>query len=147
MKKLFLIILTAFFISGCATSTMYVAYTHQKMPAKPKDSSLKVFAVSDQPPITNPYRIIGKIEIHGYVSQGVNTLMLTEQAKNVARKKGADAIINASTQMIPYEGMYVVPEHYGNHRYHPARYIPYRDNLMSFTGEFIVFSTSKKETP
>ena len=66
--------------------------------------------------------------------------MLTEQAKQIARNKGADAIINANTQIVPYGGAYVVPGRFGYYHYHPASYIPYGDTFLKFTGELIVFT-------
>ena len=65
--------------------------------------------------------------------------MLVEQAKSIARKKGADAIINSSQDIIPYVGTYVVPGHRGYYHYHRTKFIPYRDTFLKFMGELIIF--------
>ncbi len=140
MKKIFLTLLALLSLAGCATSTRYLPYTDQREPAKPKYYFITVYFGNQQPPSSAPYRVIGRVEIQGYASDGVNTDMLVEQAKNIAREKGADAIINANTQVVPYGGTYVVPGHFGYYYYHPTRYIPYGDTFLKFTGELIVFT-------
>lgn len=141
MKKIYWIFLIALSLAGCATSSMYMPYTDQVAPAKPKNYFITVYSVSQPPPLAKPYRVVGKVEVRGYASDGVSPDQLMEQAKNIARKKGADAIINANTQMLPYRGSYIVSGHRGY--YHHVRYIPYEDTLLEFTGELIIYMSEK----
>ena len=140
MKRILFTTVLVLALAGCATSVRYVPYTDQKTPPKPKYYFITVYLASQKVPASQPYRVIGKVDIQGYASDGVNPDMLTEQAKQIARNKGADAIINANTQIIPYGGTYVVPGHFGYYHYHPARYIPYGDTFLQFTGELIIFT-------
>jgi hypothetical protein len=63
--------------------------------------------------------VIGKVSIEGFAGNGVSPETLTHQAKDIARKRGADAIINARTEVFRY--------YYG-------------DSLLRFKGELIVFA-------
>jgi len=65
--------------------------------------------------------------------------MLVEQAKSIARKKGADAIINVDQQISPYLGTYIIPGHRGYYRYHRTKFIPYQDTFFKFIGDLIIF--------
>lgn len=126
-------------LAGCALNTRYMSYTDLTYPPKPNNYFITVYPVSQQLPAAKPYQVIGKVEIQGYLSDGATPDMLLEQAKSIARRKGADAIINANTQAMPYTGTYVIPGHMGYYYYHPARYIPYQNTLLEFTGDLIVF--------
>jgi len=143
MKKIILIFLVLN-LAGCAANVRYIAYTEEKFPPKPKYTLINVYPVSQHLPASQPYQVIGKVEIQGYASDGTTPDMLVEQAKSTARKKGADAIINASTQVMPYTGTYVIPGHFGYYHYHHARYIPYQNTLLEFTGDLIVFTTTSR---
>ena len=104
-------------LAGCATSSSYLAYTAQHFP--PKDPSVNINVYPHALPVTNPYYVIGKVAIEGFASDGVGADTLTRQAMSIARKRGADAIINAKT---------VVYHYYGG------------DALVRFKGELIVYS-------
>ena len=81
---------------------------------------LLMFILSRKPlAASNPYYVIGKVSIEGFASNGVSPESLTNQAKEIARKRGADAIINART---------VVFRYYGG------------DALLRFKGELIVYA-------
>ena len=70
-----------------------------------------------------PYYVIGKVSIEGFASNGVSPETLTNQAKEIARKRGADAIINARTEVFHYyDG----------------------DALLRFKGELIVYASAVK---
>ncbi len=110
-------------LAGCATSTSYVNYTTQRF--VPKDGSyiVNVYPESQALGAGRPYFVIGRVSIEGFASNGVNPGSLTNQAKEIARKRGADAIINART--IEY-------------RYY------YGDVLLRFKGELIVYVPALK---
>jgi len=99
-----------------------------------------VYHDSQRPPATPPYYVIGRVEVSGYVSDGVNPDTLTDQAKVIARKRGAGAIINTITESIPRNGFYVASGYVRHRYYHPPEYIPYADTLLRLRGELIVFS-------
>ena len=108
-------------LAGCATSTRYVSYTAQRFPPKDKSYAVNVYPESQALSAGNPYYVIGKVSIEGFVSDGVSPASLTNQAKEIARKRGADAIINART----------VAFHYYD-----------GDALLRFKGELIVYASA-----
>jgi len=124
MKRIFLTILAVLVLAGCATSVRYVNYTEQKFPSKDKYYLVNIYPLSQQHPLGQPYYVIGKVEISGFASDGVSPESLADQAKRIARKRGADAIINARTQIARYGWLYG----------------PYRDTVLRFTGELIIFT-------
>jgi hypothetical protein len=111
--------LSALILAGCATSTRYVNYTVERFPPKDQFYAMNVYPVSQALPATNPYYVIGKVSIEGFASNGVSPESLTNQAKVIARKRGADAIINVRTEMFRYYG---------------------GDALLRFKGELIVYA-------
>ena len=106
-------------LAGCATSTRYVSYTPERYPPKDVMYAVNVYPQSQALPASNPYYVIGKVSIEGFASSGVSPVSLTNQAKEIARKRGADAIINAGTYVLPYYG---------------------GDELLRFKGELIVYA-------
>jgi hypothetical protein len=116
-KKIALIGLIILGLAGCATSTRYVNYTNQRFLPKDQYFKVDVYPVSHPLGSAKPYYVIGKISIDGYASFGVTPERLTIQAREIARKRGADAIINADTQVFRYYG----------------------DALLRFRGELIVY--------
>jgi hypothetical protein len=141
MKKIFLTVFVALSLAGCATSVRYISYTQEKLSPKSKYYYMNVYSVNQKVPESQVYRIIGKVEVKGNVSNGVTPDMLLEQAKNTARKKGADAIINVETKTMTNTSMYVTPGHYGYYHYHPATYVPYQNTFLDFTGELVVYGS------
>ena len=139
MKRMLLISLVALSLAGCATSVRYVNYTGQKFP--PKDKYYFVTIYNAQPPSTVPvFNVIGRAEVSGLASNGISPESLLDQAKIIARKKGADAIINARTEMVEFGGVYAFSEHGGYyHHYHATEYVPYSDQRLTFKGDLIVF--------
>ena len=95
------------------------------------------------------------MEVSGHISNGVTPEELTQQAQAIARKKGADAIINVKTENFTYNGIETIPGHVSYHpvvlegrhrdrvayveRYHRTRYIPYSDTVLTFQGDLIIF--------
>ena len=118
-KKILLLGLSILFLAGCATSTRYVSYTVQQFPPKDVLYSVNVYPASQALGTSNPYYVIGSISIEGFASNGISPESLTNQAKEIARKRGADAIINAKT----------VAFHYYD-----------GDALLRFKGELIVYA-------
>lgn len=108
-------------LAGCATSTRYVNYTNQWFAPKEKSYSVNVYPESQALAAGNPYYVIGKVSIEGFASNGVSPGSLTNQAKEIARKRGADAIINAKTEVFPYYG---------------------GDELLRFKGELVVYASA-----
>ena len=106
-------------LAGCATSTRYINYTEQRYPPKDEFYSVNVYPQSQKLDASNPYYVIGKVSVEGFASNGVNPDSLSAQAKEVARKRGADAIINAKTEIF---------------RYYDG------DALLRFKGELIVYA-------
>lgn len=143
MKKLALLFLIVLSSAGCAVQSRYVHYTDQKFIAKPKYSAVTVYPESQHPPVSEPYSVIGRVETSGYLSDGISRDDLTDKAKAIARKKGADAIINVRMEQVQYNGTYIVPGYVEQHRYHshyhPTEYVPYQNVLLTFRGELIVF--------
>lgn len=120
MQKRFLFLgLSVLILAGCATSTRYVNYTDQRFPAKDEFYTVNVYSQSQPLSASNPYFVIGKVSIEGFASNGVSPESLTNQAKLIARKRGADAIINAETQVFRYYG---------------------GGSLLRFKGELIVYA-------
>lgn len=120
-NKMLLLGLFVLVLAGCATSSRYDNYTDQRYP--PKDEYFAVNVYPETQPIgaSNPYFVIGKVSIEGFASNGVTPGTLTNQAKEIARKRGADAIINARTEVFHY--------YYG-------------DQLLRFKGELIVYASA-----
>ncbi len=141
-KKALVLLLAALTLAGCATSARYTPYTGQKFPAKDRYYFVNVYPESQHLPSTQPYYVIGRVDIEGYAGDGISFNSLTNQAKDIARKRGAEAIINAKTETFPYGGVYVAPGYIGRHYYHPPRYIPYGDTLLTFAGDLIVFTAA-----
>lgn len=142
MKKIFLSLLIVIGLAGCAVSSRYVAYTDRKFSPRPKHTMVNIYDVSQKLPATMPYYVIGKVDLSAYASSGATPADLRRKAQAIARKKGADAIINAESEHMPYRDVYVGGGYYGRHYYHPRYYIPYGDTLLTFSGELIVFSTT-----
>lgn len=153
IKRLLAAVLLVVFLTGCVTTARYTSYTGEKFPAKKRHYFITVYWDDQLPSTLQRYTVIGKVEIAGHVSDGVSFDMLMDQAKTMARKRGADAIIHAATEQARYKGTYVVPGHTTYHpvffgpyervyvgRYHPTRYIPYSDSILRFRGELIVFN-------
>ena len=120
--KTFFLGLSILFIAGCAASSYYVNYTNQRFPPKDKFYDVAVYSQSQNVISSNPYYVIGKVAIEGFASNGVSPETLTRQAKVIARKRGADAIINARTEMFRYYG---------------------GDALLRFKAELIVYAPAK----
>jgi len=117
-KKILLLGLLVLGLAGCATSTRYDYYTEQKFPPKDPYYNVNVYPDTQALAATNPYYVIGKISIEGFASSGVSPETLANQARSIARKRGADAIINSRTEIIHY----------------------WRDELLRFRGELIVYA-------
>jgi len=119
--KMPLLVLTLIALAGCATSTRLVNYTVERFP--PKDVSYTEDVYSQAQPLKTDksYYVIGSVSIEGFASNGVSPTTLTRQAQDQARRKGADAIINAATQVIRYWG---------------------GDALLRFKGDLIVYAPS-----
>ena len=116
--KILLLGFVALILAGCATSTRYVDYTDQRFPPKDQYFAVNVYPETQAIPAANPYYVIGKVSIEGYASDGVTPETLANQARRMARKRGADAIINSRTEIIRY----------------------WRDAVLRFRGELIVYA-------
>ena len=121
-KKILLLGVCALVLAGCATSTRYVSYTAERFPPKDELYTVNVYPSSPPPAVGNPYYVIGNVSIEGFVSNGVSPEGLANQAREIARKRGADAVINAKT---------VAYHYYGG------------DALLRFKGELIVYAPPK----
>jgi len=120
-KQIWVSGLSVLVLVGCATSTSYTSYTYQRFPPKDALYTVNVYPESQALGAGNPYYVIGKVSVEGFASSGVNPGSLTNQAKVIARKRGADAIINAKTEEIRYYG---------------------GDALLRFKGELIVYASA-----
>ena len=113
-------ILLGFFLlvlAGCATSTRYVSYTPERYMAKAPSLAVNVYPGAPAISPGHSYYIIGQASVEGFAGSGVTSARLTEEAKSIARAKGADAIINAKTV---------------EYRYYSG------DILLRFTGDLMV---------
>ena len=142
MKKIFLSVLIILGLAGCAVSSKYTAYTDRKFSPHLKHTMVNIYDASSKLPSTMSYYVIGKVDLSAYASSGATPADLRRKAQAIARKKGADAIINAASENMPYRDVYVGGGYYGRHYYHPRYYIPYGDTLLTFSGELIVFSNA-----
>lgn len=144
MKKLILLFLIILSASGCAVQSRYVRYTDQEFISKSKYQTVAVYPESQRPPMNEPYTVIGRVETSGYISDGITRDDLTDKAKVIARKKGADAIINVRVERVEYNGTYMMPGHVEYHHHHeyyqPPIYYPYQSVMLTFRGELIVFA-------
>ena len=118
-NKILLLGLSIVVLAGCTTSTRYINYTDQRFPPKDKFYTINVYPQEQVLAVSNPYYVIGKVSIEGFASSGVSPESLTNQAKEIARKRGADAIINAGTVAFRYYN---------------------GDALLRFKGELIVYA-------
>lgn len=100
--RMLLLGLIALGLAGCATSTRYDNYTDQRFPPKDAYYNVNVYPDSQAVPAANPYYVIGKVSIEGFAGNGVSPELLANQARKIARKRGADAIINSRTEIIRY---------------------------------------------
>ncbi len=121
-KRILLLGLLILGLAGCATSSNYINYTDQRFPPKDDYYVVNVYSQAQPQPASNPYYVIGKVSVEGFASNGVSPETLTSQARKIARKRGADAIINASTLVFRYYG---------------------GDALLRFKGELIVYAPVK----
>ena len=138
MKRIFLLFWAVLLLAGCATTVRYVNYTDQKFPPKQKYYYITVY--ESQPPSSiQPFQILGRVEVSGLVNNGVTPDTLIDQARHIARVKGADAIINARTEATIYNKIDEAPGYFGRRHYHPGGYIIYGERLLTFRGELIVF--------
>ena len=111
--------LSALILAGCATSTSYIHYTTKQFPPKDINYTENIYPATQALPAGNPYYVIGRVSVEGYASDGVSPESLANKARIMAQKRGADAIINASTVI----------------------YRIYSDELLRFKGELIVYSS------
>ena len=118
-KKILLSALLILVLAGCATSSNYVSYTALRFPPKDKMYTVIVYPASQALDAKIPYYVIGKVSIEGFASNGVNPESLADQAREIAQKRGADAVINAKTESFRYYG---------------------GDALLRFKGELIVYA-------
>ena len=116
-NRILLLGLVVLTLAGCATSSRYDQYTAQRFPPKDQYYAVNVYPEAQALPASNPYYVIGKVSIEGYASYGVSPETLANQARSIARKRGADAIINSRTEIIRY----------------------WHDALLRFRGELIVY--------
>ena len=84
--------------------------------------------------------MIGRVETEGLVGEGVNSDTLADEARAIARAKGADAIINVRTEGATVGGTDVIPGHCGYRHCRPTEYVSHVDTLLRFRGELIAFS-------
>ena len=137
MKRILMLLWVALSLAGCATSVRYVNYTGQTFTPKDKYYFITVYVA--QPPSTAPvFTVIGRVEVSGLASNGISPESLMDQAKIIARKKGADAIINARTDVAEFGGVYAFSERRYYH-YRATEYAPYSDERLTFRGDLIVF--------
>jgi hypothetical protein len=122
MRKTILFLgLSAVLLAGCATSSNYINYTNQRFPAKDPYYTVNVYPESQPQGASNPYYVIGKVSVEGFASNGVSPEGLANKAKIIARKRGADAIINAKTEVFHYYG----------------------DALLRFKGDLIIYAPAE----
>ncbi|MEI6438409.1 MAG: hypothetical protein WCO69_06655 [Candidatus Omnitrophota bacterium] len=140
MKKVWWIFLVIVSLAGCAVNTRYVSYTGERLPEKGRYYFVSIYPEGQLPKTAQAYRLIGKVELTGRFSENISSDLLADEARNVARAKGADAIINASSQSVVYDGLELIPGRCGRHYCRPDEYIPYRDTMLTFRGELAVFT-------
>jgi hypothetical protein len=138
MKRIILLSLIMLALAGCAINSRYINYTDQKY--QPKQKYYYITVYESQPALsTQPFQVIGRVETSGYINSGVTSESLSDQAKKIARVRGADAIINAKTEQLTFNGVDVIPGYRGRHHYRPDEYVMYSETLLRFRGELIVF--------
>ena len=138
-KTLFLLGILSFALAGCAINTRYVSYTDQKLPPKSQYYFVSIYPEGKPLPFTQAYQTIGRVEVSGSASENVSVDLFMDKARNIARAKGADAIINVRTEHIEAGGMDVIPGHCRHHYCYPDEYVPYTYTVLRFRGELISF--------
>ena len=103
-KRILFLGLCVLILAGCATSTSYVNFTSQRFVPKDQSYIVNVYPATQTLGTANPYYVIGKFSIEGFASSGVSPETLIDRAKVIARKRGADAVINAKTEAFRYYG-------------------------------------------
>ena len=139
MKKLLSLFMVVLSLVGCAVNTRYVAYTDQQFLPKTRYYFISIYLEGQTPPLSQPYRVIGRVEAEGLVGDNVNSDILTDEAKSIARARGADAIINARTETTTYGGTEVIPGHCGYRHCRPTEYVSRVETSLRFRGELIAF--------
>jgi len=109
MKKISLFFAFLFVISGCAAVSRYVPYTHEQFQSKKADYAIDIFKEGPKP--HRNYKIIGRIEVHGDTSYRLNWEDIYNKMLQIAREKGADAIINYKSEYTNYYGTINMPGH------------------------------------
>ena len=143
MKRFLLLFFVVLSLAGCAVNTRYVSYTDQQFLPKTRYYFISIYPEGQMPPVSQPYRVIGRVEAQGLVGDGVNSDSLTDDARSIARAKGADAIINARTESATYGGTEVIPGHCGYRHCRPTEYVSHEDTFLRFRGELITFMPSE----
>ena len=143
MKRVLLLFIVVLSLAGCSVNTRYVSYTDQISPPRAKYYFISIYPETQTPAFSQPYRLIGRVEAAGLVGDGVNSDTLADEARNIARSKGADAIINARTESAITGGTDVIPGRCGYRYCRPTRYISHQDTLLRFRGELIVFTPAE----
>jgi len=121
-KNILGLALSLLVLAGCATSSSYVQYTPERFPPKDPYFTVNVYAQGQSLAAGSVYYVIGRVSVEGFASSGVSPETLMNQARKIARARGADAIINSRTMVF----------HYYN-----------GDALLRFKGELIVYAPAK----
>jgi len=106
----------------CHQQQVCAIYAGKIPPPKDAYFSVNVYSQGQSLPPAQVYYVIGKVSVEGFASYGVTPEGLMNQARKIARVKGADAIINSNTVVF----------HYLN-----------GDALLRFKGELIVYAPAK----
>ena len=161
MKRLIycaLFFMFVFLLSGCV-EVNYISYTDTEYPPKPKDYDIAFYDTN--PFLQRPHKIIGRLEVEANTSDFTGWKDVYNKAKDMVRKKGADAVVNIKVSEQEYSGVEYVPG-YTTYEpvtiYHvrdsrrsgysiaeipvfvPPQYIPYRYSILRYTGELLVFT-------
>ena len=142
MKRTLFLFLFLLGFTGCAVSSHYVKYTDHKFSPKPKDYMVSIYKASDHSLAAGSYYVIGQLELSGYASSGITPSYLVRRAKAIARRRGADAIINVVSENFADNEIYARPGYFGRHYYHPREYVAYGDALLTLRGDLVVYNSA-----
>lgn len=106
MKKTILFFVTIL-LCGCAATSRYIPYTQEQFRPKKADYPIDIFKEGPKP--HRNYKIIGRIEVYGDTSYGLNWEDIYNKMLQIARGKGADAIINYKSEYKEYAGKINMP--------------------------------------
>ncbi len=96
------------FLSACTTANYY-SHISETFPPKSRKYVMPIY--EGTPDLGKPYKIIGNFEVQGNTDNCASWNDVLNKAKGLARKKGADAIVNMKTDSQAYNTAVYIPSY------------------------------------